>query len=390
MKALLVDDEKNGRDVLRLLGEWEQNGIDCLLEAADGEEALRLIEMEQPDIIFTDIKMPRIDGVALIERLHAIGYLGKYVLVTGYDDYQYMRKAIQFNSFDYLLKPIEPEAFAGVLKKVTQAVLSDKRSEEREAAVLEDAKRLRLEQQVTALLTEETKDISFLREALPQLDRLDATLLSFYQMHQPAPFMDALAEALQQSAIGNVFHFLHEEHMYIALTAADHWLQVENWLRQHLDIPVRLVQKPLPVLEGLPAAFKLLREDLAKHHYRTIRRLDELESEQRGQDIVTYVRNYYMEDVSLERLSKLFFLTKEHISRKFKQETGTTLSRFVTNCRMKQAKQWLEETDKTLYDIACLLGYQDEKYFSKLFKKETGLTPTAYRAKLSGQEERVR
>ncbi|SDC35324.1 two-component system, response regulator YesN [Terribacillus halophilus] len=390
MKALLVDDEKNGRDVLRMLGEWEKNGISCLLEASDGEGALQLIEMEQPEIIFTDIRMPRMDGVQLIERLHAIGYMGKYVLVTGYDDYQFMRKAIQFNSFDYLLKPIEPEAFAEVLEKVTQAVRSARRYEEREAAVLEDAKRMRLEQQVTALCTKEAGNTSLLREALPQIERLDFTLLSFYQKHQPASFMDALADELQRSAIGDVFRFQQEEHMYIVLTAAGHWLQVENWLRQHLDIPVRLVQKPLPALEGIPAAFGLLRKKLAQHQYRTIRRLEELESEQRGQDIVTYVRNYYMEDVSLERLSKLFFLTKEHISRKFKQETGMTLSRFVTNCRMEQAKQWLEETDKTLYDIALLLGYQDEKYFSKLFKKETTLTPTAYRAKLREQEEKLR
>ncbi len=81
----------------------------------------------------------------------------------------------------------------------------------------------------------------------------------------------------------------------------------------------------------------------------------------------------------MERLSKLFFLSKEHISRKFKQETGMTLSQYVTGCRMKQAKQWLEKTNKTMYDIARLLGYQDEVYFSKLFKKENGLTPTAYR-----------
>ena len=65
-----------------------------------------------------------------------------------------------------------------------------------------------------------------------------------------------------------------------------------------------------------------------------------------------------------------------------------TLSRYVTDCRMKQAKQWLEITDKTMYDIARLLGYQDEVYFSKLFKKETGLTPTAYRTEHNEQEER--
>ncbi|AIF67539.1 hypothetical protein GZ22_13460 [Terribacillus saccharophilus] len=379
MKALLVDDERNGREVLRALGEWEQNGITALLEASDGKEALELIASEQPDIIFTDIKMPRMNGIELMEQLHAADYQGKCILVTGYDDYQFMRKAIQFNSFDYLLKPIDPEAFTKVLENVTQAIIKEKQFLESEAEVLGDAKRLLQEQQVSALCMGELNDFSILEDILPHEEKIDLTLLSFYHMHQPAPILDNLRYELHRYAIGDVFRFLQEENMYIVLSAADHWLQIENWLRQHLDIPVRLVQKPFYAMEEISTAFEHLTVELAEHRYRTIRRLEELESEQRGQDIVAYVQSYYMEDVSLERLSKLFFLSKEHISRKFKQETGMTLSQYVTGCRMKQAKQWLEKTNKTMYDIARLLGYQDEVYFSKLFKKENGLTPTAYR-----------
>lgn len=386
MKALLVDDERNGREVLRALGEWEQNGITVLLEASDGKEALELIASEQPDIVFTDIKMPRMNGIELMEKLHAADFRGKCILVTGYDDYQFMRKAIQFNSFDYLLKPIDPEAFTKVLENVTQAVSADKQSLENEAEVLGDARRLLLEQQISALCLGELKDFSILQEVMPQEEKIELTLLSFYHMHQPAPILDDLMNELHRYAIGDVFRFRQEEHMYIVLSAADQWLQIENWLRQHLDLPVRLVQRELHALEDISSVFEQLTVELKEHRYRTIRRLEELESEQRGQDIVAYVQSYYMEDVSLERLSKLFFLSKEHISRKFKQETGMTLSRYVTGCRMKQAKQWLVKTDKTMYDIARLLGYQDEVYFSKLFKKETGLTPTAYRTERTEQE----
>ncbi|PAE17902.1 hypothetical protein CHH91_02185 [Virgibacillus sp. 7505] len=388
MKALLVDDERNGREVLRALGEWEQNGITVLLEASDGEEALELIESEQPEIIFTDIKMPRMNGIELMEQLHAADYRGKCILVTGYDDYQFMRKAIQFNSYDYLLKPIDPDAFTKVLENVTQAIVAEKQSLENEAEVLGDARRLLLEQQVSALCIGELKDFSILQNVLPQEEKIDLTLLSFYHMHQPDQVMGALTSELHRYAIGDVFRFQIEDNLYVVLSAADQWLQIENWLRQHLDIPVRLVQKTLRSLAEISSVFEQLTVELAEHRYRTIRRLEELESEQRGQDIVAYVQSYYMEDVSLERLSKLFFLSKEHISRKFKQETGMTLSRYVTDCRMKQAKQWLETTDKTMYDIARLLGYQDEVYFSKLFKKETGLTPTAYRTEHNEQEER--
>lgn len=57
-----------------------------------------------------------------------------------------------------------------------------------------------------------------------------------------------------------------------------------------------------------------------------------------------------------------------------------TLSKYVTNLRVRQAKQWLLETAETIHSISLMLGYQDEKYFSKLFKKVVGLTPFEYRA----------
>ncbi len=72
-------------------------------------------------------------------------------------------------------------------------------------------------------------------------------------------------------------------------------------------------------------------------------------------------------------------MSREHISRKFKQVTGLTLSKYVTKLRIDQAKYWLRETDETIYTISLMLGYQDEKYFSKLFKKITSYTPFEYR-----------
>jgi two-component system response regulator YesN len=97
------------------------------------------------------------------------------------------------------------------------------------------------------------------------------------------------------------------------------------------------------------------------------------------EDIVSYVKTYYMEDLSLEKLSNVFFLSREHISRKFKQETGMTLSKYITELRISQAKSWLQETDKSIYSISTMLGYQDEIYFSKLFKKVVGMTPFEFR-----------
>ncbi|WP_210610752.1 response regulator [Priestia flexa] len=376
MKALIVDDEKNVRKVLRQLGEWESVGINEVLEATNGIEALKIIEKEIPDLIFTDIKMPKMGGLQLIERLNQQSYTGKVILVTGYDDYTFMRKAIQLNSFDYLLKPIDPEAFQQVL---TKAVDSFKTEQEGNEELLAEAKKLHHSQRMTSLCLNEGTDTAFLHSIIPQAEEIDFTLLYFYQGHQPDPCINKLSNELQARNIGATFTFQGEENLYIILTAKNQWIYVEQWISENISIPIRLVQDSFSSFTQIPEVFHRLLTALNSNRYRAIRQVDELEALKRMQEIVAYVEDYYMEDISLEKLSKMFFLTREHISRKFKKETGMTLSKYVTNLRIRQAKQWLLETDETIYSISLMLGYQDEKYFSKLFKKVVGLTPFEYR-----------
>ena len=377
MKALIVDDEKNVRKVMRQLGEWESVGINEVLEATNGIEALEIIEKEKPGVIFTDIKMPKMSGLQLIERLNQHSYTGKVILVTGYDDYTFMRKAIQLNSFDYLLKPIDPEAFQQVLTKVVDSLEAEQEENEE---ILAEAKKLRHSQLMTSLCLNEGTDTAFLHSIIPEAEDIDFTLLYFYQGHQPDPCINELSNELQARNMGATFTFQGEENLYIVLTAKHQWVYVERWISENISIPIRLVQDSFSSFNQIPEVFHGLLTALKGNQYRAIRQVDELEALKRMQEIVAYVEDYYMEDISLQKLSKMFFLTREHISRKFKKETGMTLSKYVTNLRVRQAKQWLLETAETIHSISLMLGYQDEKYFSKLFKKVVGLTPFEYRA----------
>ncbi|MBN8253428.1 response regulator transcription factor [Priestia flexa] len=377
MKALIVDDEKNVRKVMRQLGEWESVGINEVLEATNGIEALEIIEKEKPGVIFTDIKMPKMSGLQLIERLNQHSYTGKVILVTGYDDYTFMRKAIQLNSFDYLLKPIDPEAFQQVLTKVVDSLEAEQEENEE---ILAEAKKLRHSQLMTSLCLNEGTDTAFLHSIIPEAEEIDFTLLYFYQGHQPDPCINELSNELQARNMGATFTFQGEENLYIVLTAKHQWVYVERWISENISIPIRLVQDSFSSFNQIPEVFHGLLTALKGNQYRAIRQVDELEALKRMQEIVAYVEDYYMEDISLQKLSKMFFLTREHISRKFKKETGMTLSKYVTNLRVRQAKQWLLETAETIHSISLMLGYQDEKYFSKLFKKVVGLTPFEYRA----------
>ncbi|WP_101845634.1 response regulator [Halobacillus sp. Marseille-P3879] len=382
MKSLIVDDEINVREVIRFLGEWEKHGITDILEAGNGKEAKAIIEKEQPEIIFTDIKMPGMSGLEMIEWLDSISYPGKVIFITGYNDYTFMRKAIKYSSFDYLLKPIEEEPFNQVLSEAVESW----KQEEAVRSIEEGKEKLQIDQSVTAACMGEDFPLEIIQSSLPSAEHYEMTLLSFYHMHQPDPYMEALSEKLVLQKLGRVYKLHHAQNLYLVLTVPEEWLTAEEWMSRKLDIPVRLVSEEIiSSLHEMPQTFKQLQTALETHGYRSIHKLNDLDAARRMKDIVSYVDTYYMEDLSLERLANLFFFSREHISRKFKQETGMPLSKYVTKLRIDQAKCWLRKTQESIYSISLMLGYQDEKYFSKLFKKEVGLTPFEYRSERNPQ-----
>lgn len=120
MKALLVDDEKHVRDAIRLLGHWKDFGIDTIIEAADGDEAIASITAHQPQIILSDMRMPGKDGMALLEWISVHTPHSKVLVISGYDDFELVRHAIRHGGMDYLLKPVEADELnASLLKAVT-------------------------------------------------------------------------------------------------------------------------------------------------------------------------------------------------------------------------------------------------------------------------------
>lgn len=376
VKALIVDDEFNVRDVIRHLGQWKTYGITTLLEAKNGYEAKVLIEKERPEIIFTDVKMPGMGGIELIEWLDSISYPGKVIFISGYNDYSYMRKAIQHSSFDYLLKPIEYEAFNHTLEKSVQAWKDDFIHAEE----LEDVKKLRGNQLATAICSGDRSDSNSLADFLPASKGYNFSLLSFYQMHNGDLYIQKLADELTDRKLGNAFALQTDLNLCLVITIRDKWLSVEQWISQEFDIPVRLVtEEQVKLISDIRTSFQALRKKLEEQNFRSIHSLAEIDASRRMEDIVSYVDMYYMEDLSLEKLSNIFFLSREHISRKYKQATGMTLSMYITVLRISQAKSWLEETDKSIYSISIMLGYRDEIYFSKLFKKVVGMTPFEFR-----------
>ena len=109
-KVLVVDDEKVGRTGIRMLLKQTPYDFD-IIEAENGRMALNYLMRNDVDFLLTDIKMPFMDGIELIEEVSKIKPKTEMIILSGYSDFDYAKKAIQMGVSEYLLKPIDPNEF---------------------------------------------------------------------------------------------------------------------------------------------------------------------------------------------------------------------------------------------------------------------------------------
>lgn len=107
MKVVVVEDEALVRRGIVLTVDWA--GVDCAVvgEAADGMEGLEVIRESQPDLVVTDIKMPRLDGIEMVRQLREEGNRAHVIILTAYSDFSYAQAALKLGAVDFLLKPFQ-------------------------------------------------------------------------------------------------------------------------------------------------------------------------------------------------------------------------------------------------------------------------------------------
>lgn len=128
MHLLIVDDGQYVVEYLKHLLNWAKFGVHRIETTTNPTEARMLLDSDRFDIMITDIRMPEISGIDLLEHIHKRGLKTKVIFLSGYSQFDYAQKAIRFGALDYLLKPVDKDDMD---KAMCQAVKSigEKRSE---------------------------------------------------------------------------------------------------------------------------------------------------------------------------------------------------------------------------------------------------------------------
>ncbi|MDR1419703.1 MAG: response regulator [Treponema sp.] len=125
---IIVDDEPEIREGIRDTISWEELGFSFAGDCGNGFEALELAERILPDAALVDINMPFMDGLAFTDRLREISPLTRVLVISGYDDFEYARRAMRLSVYDYIVKPVTPGELRAVLEKL-RATLDAERTE---------------------------------------------------------------------------------------------------------------------------------------------------------------------------------------------------------------------------------------------------------------------
>lgn len=538
LKVFLAEDEFIIREGIKNNIDWQAYGYEFCGEASDGELAFPLIQKTRPDILITDIKMPFVDGLALSRLVKKELPETEIIILSGYEEFDYAKEAIQIGVARYLLKPINGETLLQEIDSVAEIILGKQKEKEIREKYQKEMEENSLRDQMDLFQHLVTGDCS-MEELLSVAGKLDLKIMApWYSIvllkiqsmkHDYEEYSGSivvvderivkLAEpehvlifdralegraflfkadseeellAYQKEYLGDVKEVLSGyanlryfggigtpvnrlreipasfedashafAHRYLVAEscildssllmqegAAEHEdfrisavnpeqidrTKMQEFLRTgDLDEVVYFVDEFFGKLDGGAMKSRIFRQYITMDAYFSIvdflkglgLQKDEIEApdqdssilqdeksamdyivrimekalvlrekkaSSRYEDVVSEVihyieDNYAQEELSLNLLASHVNFSPNHLSMIFSQQTGQTLIRYLTDYRMNRAKELLRCSSKKSSVISMEVGYKDPHYFSYLFKKTQGMTPTQYRGGRAAEGE---
>ncbi|AFQ44252.1 response regulator transcription factor [Desulfosporosinus meridiei] len=348
-KVLLVDDEELERKILWLTLQNSDLPIATIHEAVNGRDALEKVHLLQPDLVIMDIKMPGIDGIEATKQIKSFYPSTEVIILTAYGKFSYSQKAIKAQATDYLLKPILPQL---LIEAVRQALNRLSRQKFQPGPAMDFTN---LEELVkVGDLGEGKRQLALIFAKLAEVEPLPSTALlySFGLRLMVIVLQAALSAGADPGEVTSTEYDLVQNLSHITSHST-----LEAWGAGMLEKCIRLLGS---AIQQHNQGLTLIRKAME------------------------YIDHNYAENISLNMVAKHVHLSPAYLSRIFNKNTGVGFTDYLTQVRLKKAKHQLRRSADTIDQIAIATGFNSSSYFSAIFKKSEGLTPSEYRGKHFG------
>jgi two-component system response regulator YesN len=371
---LLVDDEKPIREKLINNTDWEKEGYQ-IFAASNGEQALEIIKEKGIDILVTDIQMPRLSGMNLIEKARKSSDHLKVIVISGFAEFEYAQKSIRFGVNDYLLKPFRSKKLLEVVNKAREELVKEKNNEQRLAVLRGEISNYINENKLNTIYNWLIDDQFFQHQSLI-MDRIDLNaVLKRGSKDDVLKTVNKISEELKSAN-------LNKEKLYVVLNN----LILESFkIIKDLDYKAEDLMNTIDKNRMESINFDNLKEIeiMLKEFLLRLHDLISFNPDDKNAKIISEMKEYiaanYQDGITLSEMARRFNLSSGHLSNLFHEETGESFSDYLNMIRLNKAKELLKTTDDKIYQIADQLGFNDAYYFSSWFKKQVGASPTTYR-----------
>jgi two-component system response regulator YesN len=364
-RVVILDDEAWTRDTIKRIGHWRELGFRIAGEASDGASGLECIRLLDPHLVITDMKMPGLDGIQVLQELQRQHSKARIIVISGFSDYTYTRQAVASHAVDYLLKPVDPEEFNAVLQRCAEDLRTSR--QEPGAATLPpvlqgvDSQWLKDYQEARDVIRHSLDSLSE-----PGLQEAGERLRSLLAVCPTASRLPVLVKLSYE-----LFSLLEEQ---VILWLADGDPRFQPALISCAVGEQTTVDEILDHYGALARDFMALRATESQRQHRVDIR-----------PIRRYLETHYQDEITLDGLSKDFAISKEYLCSIFKKENGCTVTEYLTRIRLDKARDLITHYQLPLQKIPEMVGYMDIPHFYRSFKRRFGLAPGAFREASKGK-----
>ncbi len=335
MFSILVADDLDPfrKQLCEKIRQIDNGTFTVLEEASDGQEALDILRTKQVDILFTDIVMPGISGLQLLEIVKKERLCKCVILMSEYAEFEYARKGLVLGAFDFMVKPIEETMLEQLWCRVNTTLVEEEYG---------------LQEIVTCM-----------KEQGAELDSI-------------------LSECCRRySGDGvNAIRYVIRIRSYLELVRQE-IVKTHPWL-DYIVLHVKEIERYMLKTDDKSQIRKIACSYIKSIYFAILEYLPKVKSEITIRTL-QYVLNHPFEKVTLSKMADLNYVSNAYLSHLFKQEVGISFVSYMCRYKIDIIKRILLSSNQTIEEIAEQVGFEDYKYMGRVFKNRTGYSLSGYR-----------
>ena len=336
---LVVDDEYFSREGLKSIIKEELKENVQVLEAENGIDAKKIVNEYDIDIIFLDLNIPGINGINLCRYIKSKIIDSNIVVTTACDDLSIKNTVIDLNINKYFVKPVRPQKIRSIIRKILNNKNKITRQKYYESYISKLKKHI--------INNSYKESINIIKEYLEILSNNDSEQ---FIKEDLSKFFEGIENICKSQNIYSDKDISSK----IDLINKDYY---NCFLRKNL-------------INELTIIINHIFDSMLKNEYTTNNYVKET---------LNYIERNINKNITLDDASNYVNLSPHYLSKIFKKETGVNFITYLTDRRIEIAKEMLEDENIPISNIAIELSYSKSNYFSKVFKKKVGITPSEYR-----------